>query len=97
MPVKRQLVHEVVGGQPYEYIPLGKYIVSAPAVCRGRPTFKYTRVEVAGVLEWLGAGHSLEELVAGYKGRISREAIEEATTLAAKALVKQVRQQTSAT
>ena len=43
----------MVGGHPYEYYALGKHIVSAPGVCRGRPTFKYTRVEVAGVLEWL--------------------------------------------
>jgi len=51
--MKQQLVREMVGGEWYEYIPLGKFVVSAPAVCRGRPTFKYTRIEVAGVLEAL--------------------------------------------
>jgi len=84
--VKQRIVHESVGGEDYVYRALGKYIVSAPAVCRGRPTFKYTRIEVAGVLERLGAGHSLEQLIAGYRGRISREAIAEATQLAGKAL-----------
>lgn len=41
--MKRQLIREMVGGESYEYVPLGKFVVSAPAVCRGRPTFKYTR------------------------------------------------------
>ena len=45
--MKRSLVREEIDGDVYEYIPLGKYIVSAPGVCRGRPTFKYTRIEVA--------------------------------------------------
>jgi uncharacterized protein (DUF433 family) len=87
--MKRKMVREEINGQVYEYVPLGKYVVSAPGVCRGRPTFKYTRVEVAGVLEWLSAGNSLEELLAGHKGRVSREAVEEAATLAGKALVRQ--------
>ncbi len=87
--MKRQLVREEVGGEVYEYVPLGKFIVSAPRVCRGRPTFKYTRVEVAGVLEWLGAGNSIDTFLSGHRGRISRQAIQEATSLAAKALVQQ--------
>jgi uncharacterized protein (DUF433 family) len=88
--MKHQLVRETIGGQVYEYVPLGKHIVSSRSVCRGRPTFKYTRIEVAGVLQRLGAGHSVEELLAGYQGRVSRAAIEEALTLAAQALVRQV-------
>jgi uncharacterized protein (DUF433 family) len=91
--MNRKMVREELDGQVYEYLPLGKYVVSAPGVCRGRPTFKYTRIEVAGVLEWLSAGNSLEELLAGYKGRVSREAIQEAATLAGKALVRQVTNQ----
>lgn len=87
---RRRLVREQMpDGHVYEYVPLGKYVVSAPAVCRGRPTFKYTRIEVAGVLEWLGAGHALDELLVGYRGRVSREAIQEAATLAGKALARQ--------
>jgi uncharacterized protein (DUF433 family) len=91
--MKRKAVREEIDGQVYEYIPLGKYVVSAPGVCRGRPTFKYTRIEVAGVLEWLSAGNSLRKLLAGYKGRVSREAIEEAAILAGKALVRQATSQ----
>ncbi len=87
--MKRRLVREKVGEDVYEYYPLGKYVVSAPGVCRGRPTFKYTRIEVAGILDRLAAGHSAEEIVAGFQGRFSREALEEAVSLAAKALVRE--------
>jgi uncharacterized protein (DUF433 family) len=93
--MKRKLAREEIDGQVYEYFPLGKYIVSAPGVCRGRPTFKYTRIEVAGVLEWLSAGNSLDELLEGYGGRVSREAIQEAAMLAGRALVRQVNGQKS--
>jgi uncharacterized protein (DUF433 family) len=86
--MKRKLVREEIGDQVYEYYPLGKYVVSAPGVCRGRPTFKGTRIEVAGVLDWLAAGNSLEKMLAGYKGRVTREAIQEAAALAGRALVK---------
>src|ERR1700722_20158826 len=87
--MKRRIVREVHRGEAYEYFPLGKFVVSAPAVCRGRPTFKHTRIEVAGVLARLGAGHAIDDLVDAYQGRVPRAAIEEATSLAAKALVQQ--------
>ena len=86
--MKNRIVREIQGEETYEYIPLGKYVVSAPAVCRGRPTFKHTRIEVAGVLERLGSGQAIDDLVVAYQGRVSREAIEEATSLAARALVE---------
>jgi uncharacterized protein (DUF433 family) len=58
-------------------------------VCRGRPTFKYTRIEVSGVLERLGAGHAIADLIADSESRLSPEAIAEAAGLAAKALTRQ--------
>ena len=79
----KKLVREVVGGEPYEYYPLGDYIVAAPGICGGRPTFKYTRVEVEVVLDLLAAGESMERLVENFQGRIPREAIKEALRLAA--------------
>ncbi len=51
-----QLRTEMVGGEPYQYFPLGEFVVRAPGVCGGRPTFKYTRIEIAGTLERLAAG-----------------------------------------
>jgi len=84
-----KVVREIVGGEVYEYVPLGKHIVSAKGVCGGRPTFKYTRVEVAVILRLLAAGLSIDELVTNFRGRISREAIEEAIQWAAKLVAKQ--------
>ena len=78
---KRKLVSEIFGGEPYEYYPLGEHIVAAPGVCGGRPTFKYTRIEIAGTLERLASGESIDEIVAGYRDRVSREAILEAIRL----------------
>jgi uncharacterized protein (DUF433 family) len=86
---KRKVVREIVGGEVYEYVPLGKHIVSAKGVCGGRPTFKYTRVEVATVLRLIAAGVNVDELVANFKGRISRDAIEEALQWAAKLVAQQ--------
>ena len=80
---KWELVHEIVGGEPYAYYPLGEHIVAAPGVCGGRPTFKYTRIEITGALDRLAAGETVEEIVAGYQGRVSREAVLEAVRLAA--------------
>ena len=62
----------------YRFFPLGKYVVRAPGVCGGRPTFKNTRIEITGALDRLAAGESIDEIVKGYRGRVSREAVVEA-------------------
>ncbi len=51
----RELMTETVGGERYQYVPLGRYVVRAPEVCSGRPTFKYTRIEITGTLERAGS------------------------------------------
>ena len=79
-----QLRTEMVGGEPYQYFPLGEFVVRAPGVCGGRPTFKYTRIEIAGTLERLAAGASVESLVIGYRDRVSAQAIEEAAEVVTK-------------
>ncbi|MEZ4676083.1 MAG: DUF433 domain-containing protein [Caldilineaceae bacterium] len=76
----QQLVAETVGGERYEYYPLGDYVVRAVGVCGGRPTFKYTRIEITGTLERLAAGETVDQLVEGYRGRVSHPAITEAMT-----------------
>ena len=78
----------MVGGEPYEFVPMGTYVVRASGVCGGRPTFKYTRIEVAGVLSLLASGESMESIVLGYQGRIPREAILEGIDLAAQSLLR---------
>jgi uncharacterized protein (DUF433 family) len=47
---ERNLVREFVGGEPYEYYPLGEYVVAAPGVCGGEPTFNYARISVEHAL-----------------------------------------------
>ena len=76
-----QLVTEIIGGEVYRYYPLGDYVVRAPEVCGGRPTFKYTRIEIAGTLERLASGESVKQLVRGYQGRVTAAAIAEAVNL----------------
>jgi hypothetical protein len=44
---------------------------------------------VAGVLERLAAGHDIDALILDSRGRLSRDAIAEAATLAANALTRQ--------
>jgi len=76
-----ELITEIVGGESYQYYPLGKYVVRALGVCGERPTFKYTRIEITGTLERLATGENIDEIVKGYQGRVSREAIIEAMQL----------------
>jgi uncharacterized protein (DUF433 family) len=86
---KLELVQEMVGGEPYEYYPLGKYVVAAPGVCGGRPTFKYTRLEISVILALLSNGETIEELVQDYAlSHLTPEAIREAISLADKALTQ---------
>ncbi len=76
-PFRQETIH----GGSYEYLPLGEYIVRAPGICGGRPTFKYTRIEITGAFERLVAGDKLEDIVSGYRDRVPKEAILEAVRL----------------
>ncbi len=75
------VITETIGNELYQYYPLGEHVVRAIGICGGRPTFKYTRIEITGTLERLASGETLDEIVAGYRGRVSREAILEASQL----------------
>ncbi|MFZ4661300.1 MAG: DUF433 domain-containing protein [Caldilineaceae bacterium] len=77
----QSLLTETVGGELYHYYPLGQHIVRAPGVCGGRPTFTYTRIEIAGTLDRIAAGEAIDDIVVGYRGRVKREAILEALHL----------------
>ncbi len=87
---------EIINGEPYEYYPLGEHVVRAPGVCGGRPTFKYTRIEIAGALDRVAAGETLDEIVRGYRGRVSREAVMEAIQLVAHRFVETLPELTAA-
>lgn len=83
-----ELVQELYGGELYEYYPLGQYIVQAPGICGGRPTFNYTRLEPRVVLAQLSLGRTVEDLLRDYHGsKISAESIYEAIYLANEAFM----------
>ncbi|OQX07686.1 MAG: hypothetical protein BWK80_49190 [Desulfobacteraceae bacterium IS3] len=76
-----ELMNEIIGGEAYQYYPLGEHVVRAVGVCGGRPTFKYTRIEITGTLERLASGENIDDIINGYRGRVSREAVMEAVNL----------------
>jgi uncharacterized protein (DUF433 family) len=39
-----------------------------PDICNGKPVIKGTRITVQTILEFLGAGDSIEEVLEGYSG-----------------------------
>jgi len=80
-----KLVRENTPDGVYEYYPIGRYVVMAPGVCGGRPTFRGTRVEVQTILDWLGSGRPIGDILKGYPS-LSKAAVEEAVKLAAQAL-----------
>jgi len=51
------------------------YIVANPTICHGQPTFKGTRVMVWQVLDLLGAGVTVDEILQDYFPQLTREAI----------------------
>jgi len=67
---------------------LGKYIVADPKICHGKLTFRDTRIFVADVLEMVAEGMDWETIIYEWNGKITREAIAEAITLATKALLQ---------
>jgi uncharacterized protein (DUF433 family) len=54
---------------------IGRYIVSDPAICRGQPTFRGTRILVADVMEQVAGGTAWETVVEEWRGSISADAI----------------------
>ncbi len=83
-----QIMTEIVNGEIYQYYPLSDNIVRAIGVCGEQPTFKYTRIEMTGTLERIASGENIDDVVKGYRGRISREAILEAMILVTNQFLK---------
>ncbi len=65
-------------------------MVRAVGICGGRPTFKYTRIEITGTFDRLAAGEGIEAIVAGYRGRVSRAAVTEAVQIVTDGFVQTV-------
>ncbi|RKZ52272.1 MAG: antitoxin [Candidatus Parabeggiatoa sp. nov. 3] len=61
---------------------IGRYIVTDPNICHGKPTFRGTRLFVADVLEQVANGMVWESIIEDWHGSITKEAIAEAVQLA---------------
>ncbi|MEA1900323.1 MAG: DUF433 domain-containing protein [Thermodesulfobacteriota bacterium] len=59
----------------------GRYIVSDPEICHGKPTFRGTRIMVADVLEQVADGLDWETIIEEWRRSITKEAIAEAISL----------------
>lgn len=69
---------------------MGRYIISDPEICHGKPTFRGTRILVADVLEQVAEGLAWETISAEWRGSVSHEAIAEAVRLSREAFLEQV-------
>ena len=65
-------------------IKVNDYIVADTEICGGTPTFKGTRVMVWQVLELLGAGVSIDEIIKNYFPFLTKPAIFSVMTYASK-------------
>jgi len=69
---------------------IGRYIVTDPNICHGKPTFRGTRIFVADVLEQVANGMVWESIIEDWHGSITKEAIAEAIQLASQAFLEHV-------
>jgi uncharacterized protein (DUF433 family) len=66
----------------------GRYIVTAPDICHGKPTFRGTRIMVWQVLELVAQERPWEQIIELCHNSITKEAIAEAILLAGRAFVE---------
>jgi uncharacterized protein (DUF433 family) len=69
---------------------VGRYIVTDPKICHGKPTFRGTRIMVSQVLDQVARGMAWETIEEEWRGKVSREAIAEAVRLANQAFVEHI-------
>jgi uncharacterized protein (DUF433 family) len=67
---------------------IGRYIVTDPNICHGKPTFRGTRILVADVLEQVASGMVWESIIEDWHDNITKEAIAEAIQLASQAFLE---------
>ena len=61
---------------------IGRNIMADPAVCHGKLTFRGTRFFVADILDMVASGMDWESIIERADGKIERDAIREAVSLA---------------
>lgn len=67
---------------------MGRYIVTDPGICHGKPTFRGTRVLVSDVLGQVASGMAWETIIEEWNQSITKDAIQEAVQLASQALLR---------
>ncbi len=67
---------------------MGRYVVTDPEICHGKPTFRGTRILVADVLEQVAEGLAWETIIEEWRGSVSVEAIAEAVRLSRQAFLE---------
>ena len=67
-------------------IELNDYIVSDSEICRGSLTFKGTRILVGQVIELMGAGVTIEEILRDYFPQLNQKIILSALNYASKSI-----------
>jgi len=67
---------------------IGRYIVTDPEICHGKPTFRGTQIMVWQVLEQVASGMAWETIEDEWRGKVSKEAIAEAVRLASQAFIE---------
>jgi len=61
---------------------IGRYVVTDPEICHGKPTFRGTRILVSHVLEQVAEGTAWETIIEEWRGSLTKEAVAEAIRLA---------------
>jgi uncharacterized protein (DUF433 family) len=72
----------IVKSTPKRNKEIGRHLIADPEICRGKLTFRGTRIPVATVLTFLAAGDSIEDILKNWP-RLKREAVEDAIRHAA--------------
>ena len=67
---------------------LGRFIVADPEICRGKPTFRGTRIMVSQVLGMVTQGMAWETIIHECHDSITKDAIAEAVKLSSEAFIK---------
>ena len=62
---------------------VGRYIVTDPAICHGKPTFRGTRIMVWQVREMVAEGMDWDVITRAWGNKISKAAIAEAVQMVA--------------
>ena len=74
---------------------IGRYIVTDPEICHGKPTFRGTRILVSHVLEQVAEGMAWEAIIEEWRSSINHDAIAEAVRLSSRAFLEHAHEYTA--